>query len=110
MEENNSIDLLIQQGAIEICGIDSKTGETMYRITDKMKKVNPDLYRMHQDETHRDTMYLWENGFLDIDVTEINPVVRLLPKAFDESAIMKLPKEQRFVLEDIVSILMKENM
>lgn len=109
MEENNTIDSLIEQGAIEICGIDSNTGETMYKITDKMKKVNPDLYRIHQDETHRDTMYLWENGFLDIDVTEDNPVVRLLPKAFDQNSILKLSKEKRFVLEDIVSILMKEN-
>ena len=51
-------------------------------------------------------MKLWELGFLDIDVTEDNPVVRLLPSAFDSQKINKLTSEQRFVLEDIKDILM----
>jgi len=36
---------LILQNAIEISGIDSNSGELLYYITDKLKTVNPKLYK-----------------------------------------------------------------
>ena len=71
-----------------------------------MKKINPLFYKEHEDSVHAETMGLWELGFLDIDVTEENPIVRLLPSAFDSEKIQKLTPEKRFVLEDIKNILM----
>lgn len=102
------IDEFISEGALEAVGIDPYTQETMYRVTPKMKKINPEFYNEHQDQFHSEAMYLWELGFLDIDVTEENPIVKLLPSAFDEEKVGKLPSEKRFVLEDIKRILMKE--
>ena len=105
--EQKIIDDFIKQGALEFAGIDQITKEPMYRVTPKMKKINPDFYKEHEDQFHAESMYLWELGFLDIDVTEENPIVKLLPKAFDEEEIDKLIPSKRFVLEDIKRILMK---
>ena len=110
MEDNYQkiIDEFIEDGALEVIGIDQYTKETMYRVTPKMKKINPAFYNEHQDQFYTEAMYLWELGFLEIDVTEENPIVKLLPSAFDDAKINQLPSEKRFVLEDIKRILMKE--
>lgn len=112
MEDENQkiIDDLVKDGALEVVGVDKYTNETMYRVTPKMKKINPEFYREHENQFHSEAMALWELGFLDIDVTEENPVVKLLPDAFNDEKAEKLPKEQRFVLEDIKRILMKESL
>jgi hypothetical protein len=39
------IEHLILQNALDIAGIDEETGEMVYSITDKLKEVNPQLYR-----------------------------------------------------------------
>lgn len=108
MEDNEQkiIEDFIIAGALEIVGVDQITNQTMYRVTPKMKKINPMFYKEHEDNVHSETMKLWELGFLNIDVTEENPVVRLLPDAFDNNKINKLSPEERFVLEDIKNILM----
>lgn len=106
--EQKIIDDFVAQGALQIVGIDKQTQQTMYRVTPKMKKINPEFYKEHEDNVHSETMALWEKGFLDIDVTEANPIVRLLPSAFDDNKIKELMPEQRFVLEDIKGILMKD--
>jgi hypothetical protein len=104
--EQEIIDDLVNAGALEIVGIDNITQQTMYKVTPKMKKINPLFYKEHEDNVHSETMKLWELGFLSIDVTEENPIVKLLPSAFDSQQINKLGPEQRFVLEDIKNILM----
>lgn len=106
--EQKLIDDYVAQGALEVVGIDKLTQETMYRVTPKMKTINPEFYKEHEDSVHSSTMYLWEQGFLDINVTEENPIVKLLPNAFDEAKIAKLSINYRFALEDIKGILMKD--
>jgi len=85
----------IAKGAIEVEGIDSETGEFLYRITDKMKDVNKQIYDEHMNNIYVDTMYFWERGFVDIDdFTSSNPKVSLTSKAFDSVAIANLPIEK----------------
>jgi hypothetical protein len=36
---------LLLQGAIEISGIDDRTGDTLYNITDKLQEVSPTMYK-----------------------------------------------------------------
>jgi hypothetical protein len=50
-------------------------------------------------------MALWAEGFLDIDVTETNPMVKLTPKAFDDAEVDKLPKEKQYTLKEIIRII-----
>lgn len=106
MDIDAKINDLLSKGALEIAGVDEKSGEILYKVTSIMKKVDPELFAEHENTVHTETMYLWENGFLDIDVTEDNPIVKLTPLAFDEKAIIDLPIDKRISLEDIKSILM----
>ena len=105
-DEYEIIDELVKQGALEVYGVDSVTNEITYRVTDKMKEINPELYAMHQEQVHEETMFLWEKGFLDINITEDNPIVKLTPKAFNDKDIASLSFERRIALEDIKTILL----
>jgi hypothetical protein len=97
---------LIQKGGLEVDGIDSETGEFLYKVTDKMKDVNQELYDAHLNAVHSDTMYFWEKGFIDIeDITSKNPIIFLTTKAFDESAVKELPKDMAAQLEQIIKVL-----
>lgn len=94
-EFNLIIDGLIKVGAIEIEGIDSETGEFLYKITDKMQDINPEIYNAHLNDIYRDTLYFWERGFVDIDdITSDNPIITLAPKAFDQKYVNELPYDK----------------
>jgi hypothetical protein len=104
-ESGDRIEELILSGALEFSGVDIDSGEMLYNFTDKLKDISPELFRDMSDYISTETMYLWSEGFLDIDVTEINPMVRLTPKAFDDSEINKLSKEKQLTLREIMRII-----
>jgi hypothetical protein len=104
-EAGDRIEELILSGALEVSGVDIDSGEMLYNFTDKLKDVSPELFKDMSDYISTETMYLWSEGFLDIDVTEINPMVRLTPKAFDDSEISKLSKEKQLTLREIMRII-----
>ena len=43
-EEDNIIDNLILQGALQPAGIDLETGEMLYNFTETLKEINPELH------------------------------------------------------------------
>jgi hypothetical protein len=104
-EAGDKIEDLILSGALEVSGIDIDTGEMLYNFTDKLKDINPDLFKDMSDYISTETMALWAEGFLDIDVTETNPMVKLTPKAFDDAEVDKLPKEKQYTLKEIIRII-----
>lgn len=104
-EAGDKIEDLILSGALEVSGMDIDTGEMLYNFTDKLKDINPDLFKDMSDYISTETMALWAEGFLDIDVTETNPMVRLTPKAFDDAEVDKLPKEKQYTLKEIIRII-----
>jgi hypothetical protein len=104
-EAGDRIEELILSGALEFSGVDIDSGEMLYNFTDKLKDISPELFKDMSDYISTETMYLWSEGFLDIDVTEINPMVRLTPKAFDDSEINKLSKEKQLTLREIMRII-----
>jgi len=104
-EAGDKIEDLILSGALEVSGIDIDTGEMLYNFTDKLKDINPDLFKDMSDYISTETMALWAEGFLDIDVTETNPIVKLTPKAFDDAEVDKLPKEKQYTLKEIIRII-----
>jgi len=99
--EDAIIDDLILQGALEVAGIDSKTGEFLYSVTPKMKDIMPDLYEEHLNTVNKEIMALWEMGFVDIDFSEDNPLVRLNFKAHDDKEIAELSKDLKWALDEI---------
>lgn len=104
-EEDNILEQLILDGTVEIAGIDLDTNEPLYNITSKMKDVHPSLHDEFINYFSQETMALWEFGFLSMDVTDKNPVVKLTPKALDKDSVAQLNKHQQYTLKEIVRIL-----
>jgi hypothetical protein len=53
-------------------------------------------------------MYLWEKGFLQMDVTEKNPMVSLTSQAFDEEKIKSLDPSHKYTLKEIIRLLQEK--
>ena len=108
-KEDQIIEDLILQGALEIAGIDLDTGEPVYNFTEKLKEINPELHNEMNVHFFGEMMFLWEQGFVEMDITEENPIVTLTSKAFDQKELEKLDKNKRYTLKDISRIMKKES-
>lgn len=109
MDEFDIVDKLILNGGLEFAGKDSETGEPLYKPTERLKdidaKLNDDLSIYFSDVT----LKLWEKGFIDMDVTDKDPLVKLGPKSFDSNAIKSLPSDERIIIEEIVKVLFNKD-
>jgi len=106
-DEDRLIEDLILGGALEVAGIDSKTGEFLYNITPKLKDVMPDLYQDHIETVNKNMLILWEKGYLNIDFMNDDPLVTIADKGLDLKEIKKLSQEEIFALEEIKRLLIK---
>jgi len=104
-QDNVIIDKLILEGAMEIAGIDSNSGEFLYVFTPKLKEVMPELYHEHVNHVNGELMRLWEKGFLNIDFMSESPIVTLSEKALDPSELAKLSKEDLWSVQEIKRLL-----
>lgn len=105
MDEFTEIDNLILSGAIEVAGIDIETGEPLYNFTEKLLDVNPELHKDISAYFSNETMSLWSEGFLNMDVTEKNPIVSLTQKALDEKEVAQLTKDRQYTLKEIIRVI-----
>lgn len=104
-EDDLILEELILQGAVEISGLDMETGEPLYNITHKMKDVNPSLHDEFVNYFSQEAMALWEFGFITMDITLKDPVVKITKKALDKDAVAKLDKNHQYTLKEIIRIL-----
>lgn len=104
---DETIEALILSGAVEVMGVDSKTGEPLYKFNSSIQKIMPELYNEHLNEVNNDIMTLWEKGFLDIDLLSEDPLVMLTDKAFDDTEIEAIPRELQIGLTEIKRLLLK---
>lgn len=105
MDEFDIVDNLILNGGLEFAGKDPETGEPLYKPTDRLKEIDSRLSEEISTYFSEVTIKLWEKGFIDMDITEEDPVVKLGPKSFDAASIKSLPKEERLIIEEIVKVL-----
>jgi hypothetical protein len=97
------VDDLMLQGALEIVGVDQETGDFLYTFTEKLAEINPSIYNAMIDDFYMSVMKLWELGFLSMDVSQKNPLVKATDKVFDSEAISKLSSHDRMMLQDILN-------
>lgn len=105
MEEETNIEKMILEGVIEVAGIDNETGEFLYNFTEKLKELYPALYNEAQTYFSNEMMFLWENNFLEMDITESNPIVKITEKALDKDEVSKLDPEIRSTLKEVIRVL-----
>lgn len=112
MDEINQdiIDKLILEGALQVAGIDSETGDFLYQFTPKLKEISPILYNEHVNHVNGELMKLWEKGFLDINIADENPIVKLTEKSLDEVELSKLSKEDRWSIEEVKRLLKSQEL
>lgn len=94
---------LLDKGALEFAGV-SDTGEILYNFTPLLKNVMPALYNEHLNHVNGELMNLWEKGFIQMNLFDDNPVVRLTPKAFSDDW-KTLSEDERWSLKEIMRIL-----
>jgi hypothetical protein len=99
------IDDLISKGGLEFVGIDPESGEALYRPTDILKNIDPKLSDEMSTYFSESVMTLWQKGFVDMDVTVADPLVKLAEKSFDANAISSLGKEERIIVQEIIRVL-----
>lgn len=108
METNPSdeiINEMILDGIIEPSAMDMETGEMLYSFTDKAREVMPEMWH-HAQQVFNDTiMFFWEQGFLNINMSDEDPVVSVTPKALDQAEVAKLSREHQQALRIILEAL-----
>ena len=100
-------DMLILNGAIEVVGVDPISGEFLYSMTEKMIEIMPDVYQEHLNQVNNQIMNLWQDGFLNVDLMDSNPLVTLTDKAFDVKELSKMDAESLECLSEIKRVLAK---
>jgi len=105
--EDDLINNLILQGALEVAGLDAETGEFLYAITSRMKEIMPDMYEDHLRTVNRDLLNLWEKGYVNIDLFLPDPVVTISETGLDKDVISKLSKPEIWALEEVKRLLKK---
>jgi hypothetical protein len=100
-------DMLILNGAIEVVGIDPISNEFLYSMTEKMIDIMPEIYQEHVNQLNNQIMNLWQDGFLNVDLLDSNPVVTLTDKAFDVEELKKMDLESFECLKEIKRVLAK---
>jgi hypothetical protein len=104
-DETEILDYLLLNGALEVVGVDSETGEFLYVFTDKLKKVMPELYQEHIKSVNSEIMRLWEKGLVDIDLMSKDPIVTISKKAVIEEELGNISKEDLWSLNEIKRVL-----
>lgn len=104
MQNNIDIDHLILNGVLEPVGLDQETGEMLYNFTSKLEKIYPELHREAMNMVNQKVMRLWEQGFVEIDLTSENPLVKLTLKSFDDAEVSRLDSDDQYSLKEIKRI------
>ena len=76
-------------------------------MTEKMIDIMPEVYEEHLNEVNKQIMFLWEEGFITIDLFDENPLVNITAKALDEKELVKLDLESLGYLNEIKRVLAK---
>jgi hypothetical protein len=106
-DENEMIEKLILEGALEVAGIDSEDGSLLYSFTPKIKEIMPELYHDHMDSVNSEILSLWERGYVDIDFFSNDPIVKLNSKSFNPVEIAKLNKSEKWSIEELKRLSQK---
>ena len=108
MESNPSdeiINEMILDGLVEPAAMDMETGEMLYSFTDKARQEMPDLWNHAQEVFNEMIMFFWEQGFVNINMSDADPTVSVAPKALNDAEVAKLSREHQQALRIILEAL-----
>ena len=100
-DPNKLIDELILDGSLEVAAVNEK-GEFLYHFTDKLESNRPDIHKEFMEMMWLGVRHLWTKGFVDMDITQEEPLVKLTELAFDDKARNSLQKEELDFLDIVI--------
>lgn len=65
MNGEDSMEYYLSIGAIELAGMD-EDGEFIFNITDRAKKLAPELWQAHQDHVDESLIELYNKGLINV--------------------------------------------
>jgi len=104
-DSDDYLEYLILNGYVEIAGVDPETQEFLYSFTETARSTVPGLQEQLNEEFYGLIVYLWEHGFIAMDIESESPRVTLMPKALSEHEVSQLPKIYRHALMTIIEAL-----
>ncbi len=108
LDENEMIERLILEGALEVAGVDSENGSLLYSFTPKIEQVMPELYHDHLNRVNAEILSLWERAYVNIDFLAKEPIVTLTDKSFDPAEMSKLRKQDVWAIEELKRLTRKK--
>lgn len=103
--EQDIMDYLILNNALEVVAVDSITGELLYSFTPKIKEIMPGLYEEHMNSVNSDILSLWERGYINIDFLLDEPKITLTKKALDKEELKNLSVDDLWSINEIKRLL-----
>lgn len=99
------IEKFIEEGIIEMHGIDSYTGEFTYKLTSKAKEMFPELYEDHFAHVNQMAFELWQKGLIEMKFDEDSgPMVMLKDLDYINEIFPTLSTEERMFIENMLYV------
>lgn len=108
-EVNQMIEKMVLSGYLDVDGIDSETGEFLYRVSPSLYEQIPDFAEKLQDAFLDEVYNLWMKGMVNMDATKQNPLVSLTKDALDPEKVAKLTVEERHTLFVVMQAMRQED-
>jgi membrane protease subunit (stomatin/prohibitin family) len=65
MDNKDKMEYYLSIGAIELAGVDQE-GEFIFNITNKAKRIAPELWQAHEDHVNESLVQLYEKGLISV--------------------------------------------
>lgn len=104
-DEQQIMEYLILNNALEAVAVDNKTGELLYSFTPKLKEIMPDLYEAHMNSVNLEMLSLWERGYINIDFLLDDPKITLTKKALETKELEKLSPDELWSINELKRLL-----
>jgi hypothetical protein len=99
---NNILAKFIEEGIVEVHGIDSYTGDFTYKLTPKAAKVFPELYEEHFAFVNELAFVLWEKGYIEMKFEDDGPRVMLKDIDYQKEVFPLISQEERHFIENML--------
>ena len=104
---DEQLEKLILDGIVEFAGLD-ENNEMLYSFSADLQEKMPELYELVMETHMHDIYVLWEKGFLQMDIADAEPLVRITHKALDEDAVNGLEPHLKLAIQQIVELTEKK--
>lgn len=104
--DDEVLEQLILDGIVEFSAM-SSTGEMLYSFASDLAEKAPAMYELMMAMHMQEIYDLWKLGFLQMDITQENPLVTITEKALDEDQVSTLSKTLRAALSEIMDAMRK---